>query len=228
VGSHRAQLVGPSRGAPLSLTRRPRPGLVITVAGPDGAGKTTFCEALIAGVLHDRDVRRIHHRVGLFPVRGGTTSDPTRPHAQMPYARGVSEAKLLYLFGDALAGWLFSVRPFLRRGGCVIVERGWWDLAVDPARYRLRPHARLVRGLGRCLPRSDLLIVLEAPAALLATRKDEISEAELARQVLAWRDVVPDRQRCVYLDVSLPLEEVVSLAAAELARLEPARNRRSM
>jgi thymidylate kinase len=216
VGQHRAQLVDPSRGAPLSR------GLVITVAGPDGAGKTTFCDALIAGVLHDRDVRRIHHRFGLFPVRGGTTADPAQPHAQRPYPLGVSEAKVLYLFADSLAGWTFSARPFVRRGGWLVIERGWWDLAVDPARYRLRS-PRLVRALGRCLPRSDLLIVLEGPAELLATRKNEVPERELARQVRAWRDVVPDRQRRVYLDVSLPPEEVVSLAAAELERLAPRR-----
>jgi hypothetical protein len=216
VGQHRAQLVGPGRGAPLSR------GLVITVAGPDGAGKTTFCDALIAGVLRDRDVRRIHHRFGLFPVRGGTTSDPAQPHAQRPYPLGVSEAKVLYLFADSLAGWLFSARPFVRRGGCLVIERGWWDLAVDPARYRLRS-PRLVRTLGLCVPRSDLLFVLEGPAELLATRKDEVPERELARQVRTWRDVVPDRQRRVYLDVSLPPEEVVSLAAAELERLAPKR-----
>ena len=216
MGQHRAQLVDPSRGAPLSR------GLVITVAGPDGAGKTTFCDALIAGVLHDRDVRRIHHRFGLFPVRGGTTADPSQPHAQRPYPLGVSEAKVLYLFADSLAGWTFSARPFVRRGGCLVIERGWWDLAVDPARYRLRS-PRLVRALGRYLPRSDLLIVLEGPAELLATRKDEVPEHELARQVRAWREVVPDRQRRVYLDVSLPPAEVVSLAAAELERLAPSR-----
>jgi thymidylate kinase len=226
VGEHRTELVRPSRGAPLSGTPRPRRGLVITVAGPDGSGKTTFCDALIGGVLHERDVRRIHHRFGLFPVRGGTTSDPTQPHAQTPYPRGLSEAKVLFLFADALAGWLRSVRPFVRRGGYLIIERGWWDLAVDPARYRLRPHPRLVRALGRWLPRSDLLIVLEGPPELLAARKDEVPEAELVRQVRAWREVVADRQRRVYLDVSLPLEEVVVLAAAELERL--VLNRRNM
>jgi hypothetical protein len=228
VGSHRTKLVGPSRGAPLSRTRGPRRGLVVTVAGPDGAGKTTFCDGLLAGVLRGVDVRRIHHRFGLLPVRGGTTSDPTQPHAQAPYPRGLSELKLLYLFGDSLAGWLLSARPFVRTGGCLIIERGWWDLAVDPARYRLRPQPRLVRALGRCLPRSDLLIVLEGSAELLASRKDEVAVPELARQVRAWREVVPARQRRVYLDVSLPLDDVLSLAAAELARFAPAPTRRNM
>jgi len=63
-------VVGPSRGVALSPSQR---GLTVTVAGPDGAGKTTFCNALTTGVLAGRDVRRIHHRFGVLPVRGGST-----------------------------------------------------------------------------------------------------------------------------------------------------------
>jgi hypothetical protein len=203
-------------------------GLIITVAGPDGSGKTSFCEALTAGVLRGEDVRRIHHRFARLPVRGGGTTDTSQPHAQTPYPRGASEAKVLALFGETLVGMLGSARRFVRRGGFLIIERGWWDLAVDPARYRLQPNAGLVRALGRCLPTSDLLVVLEGPAELLATRKDECSEEELARQVGAWRNVVPRRQHTLYLDVSLPLDEVVSLATAEVLRLAPSLSRRNM
>jgi hypothetical protein len=203
-------------------------GLIITVAGPDGSGKTSFCEALTAGVLRGEDVRRIHHRFARLPVRGGGTTDTSQPHAQTPYPRGASEAKVLALFGETLVGLLGSARPFVRRGGFLIIERGWWDLAVDPARYRLRPNVGLVRMLGRLLPTSDLLVVLEGPAELLATRKDECSEEELARQVDEWRKIVPRRQHALYLDVSLPLVDVVSLATAELLRLAPSLSRRNM
>jgi hypothetical protein len=202
--------------------------LIITVAGPDGSGKTSFCEALVAGVLRDVDVRRIHHRFAVLPVRGGSTTDTSQPHAQTPYPRGASEAKVLALFGESLLGLLFSARPFVRRGGFLIIERGWWDLAVDPARYRLRPSVGLVRALGRLLPTADFLVVLEGPAELLATRKDECSEAELARQVAAWREIVPRRQRTLYIDVSLPLADVVSRATAEVLRLAPSLNRSTM
>lgn len=202
--------------------------MIITVAGPDGSGKTSFCEALTAGVLRGEEVRKIHHRFAGLPVRGGSTTDTSRPHAQIPYPPGVSEAKVFALFGESLVGLLCSARPFVRRGGFLIIERGWWDLAVDPARYRLRPHVGLVRMLGRLLPTSDLLVVLEGPAELLATRKDECSEEELARQVRAWRNVVPRRQRSLYLDVSLPLVDVVSRATAEVLRLAPSLSRRTM
>ena len=93
------------------------------MAGPDGAGKTTFCNALTAGALAGCEVRRIHHRFGLLPVRGGKTADPSQPHAQAPYPRGTSVAKLFALFGDSLAGWVVQARPFVRRGGCLIEQK---------------------------------------------------------------------------------------------------------
>src|SRR4029077_2104295 len=182
MGHGRPELVGPSGGARLSASPRVGRGLIITVAGPDGSGKTSFCEALIAGVLRGENVRKIHHRFRGLPVRGGRTTDTSQPHAQTPYPPGVSQAKVLALFAESLVGMLGSARPFVRRGGFLVIERGWWDLGVDPARYRLRPHVCLVRMLGRLLPTSDLLVILEGPAALLATRKDECSEEELARQ----------------------------------------------
>jgi thymidylate kinase len=212
----------------LSASQRADRGLIITVAGPDGSGKTSFCEALTAGVLRGEDVRRIHHRFAVLPVRGGSTTDTSQPHAQIPYPRGASEAKVLALFAESLVGLLGWARPFVRRGGFLIIERGWWDLAVDPARYRLRPNVGLVRMLGRFLPTVDLVVVLEGPAELLAARKDECSEEELARQVRAWRKIVPRRQRTLYVDVSLPLADVVSRATDEVLRLAPALSRRTM
>jgi hypothetical protein len=198
------------------------------VTGPDGSGKTAFCDGLVAEVLKGTNVRRFHHRFEVLPVRGGATVDPTQPHAQSAYPRGLSEAKVLYVFADFLAASMLIASRFVRQGGCLVIERGWWDLAVDPTRYRIRPHPRLVRALGMLLPRSDLLIVLEAPVDVLTSRKDEISAEELTRQMRAWHEVVPARQRRLYIDASLPLEEVLSLASAELGRLGPLLNLRSM
>lgn len=228
MGRSGTKLVGASRGASLSVSRRAHRGLVITVAGPDGSGKTSFCEALTAGVLRGENVRRIHHRFGGLPARGGGTTDTTQPHAQTPYPHGASEAKVFALWGESLVGWLRTALPFVRRGGFLIIERGWYDLAVDPTRYRLQPHGGLVRVLGRLLPTSDLLVVLEGPAELLASRKDECTEEELARQVDAWRSIVPRRQRSLYVDVSPPLADVVSRASVEVLRLAPWLNRRNM
>jgi thymidylate kinase len=208
--------------------RRDR-GRTITVAGPDGAGKTTFCDAFVATVLAGEHVRRVHHRFGLLPARDGGRADPTRPHAQAPYPWGVSHLKVVFLFAEYVLAWAVSVRRFVRRGNWLIIERGWWDLAVDPRRYRLRSHRRLVGWLGRLLPAPDLVVVLEAPVEVLAARKDEVAPAELARQVRAWHDVLPRRVKRLYLDVSRSPEELVARAAEALERCAPPlRSRSSM
>lgn len=191
-------------------------GGVLTVAGPDGTGKSTLCDALVRGVLRDRDVLRVHHRFGVLPARGGDRAAVTEPHREEPYPAPLAALKALALFADFWLGWLLRVRPFVRRGGWVLLERGWWDLAVDPRRYRLRPGGRLVRLLGRLLPQADVLLVLEGPPATLWARKQELSEAELDRQVRAWHDVVPAGVRRVHLDTSASLDEVVRRAEAEL------------
>ncbi len=106
----------------MSARERPARGLIITVAGPDGSGKTSFCDALLAGALRDQNVRRLHHRFDFLPVRGGSTSDPSQPHAEPPYPRGASEAKVLGLFGEWLVGMVAAARPFVRRGGFLVIE----------------------------------------------------------------------------------------------------------
>ena len=133
-----------------------------------------------------------------------------------PYPAPLAAIKALALFADFWLGWPLRARPFVRRGGWVLLERGWWDLAVDPRRYRLRPGGRLVRVLGRLLPQSDVLLVLEGPPDALRARKQELPEAELERQVRAWHDVVPAGVRRVHLDTSASLDEVLRRAEAEV------------
>src|SRR4029077_13677315 len=115
--------------------------------------------------------------------------DPTRPHARPPHGPALSSALLFYYWVDFLVGHLVKIRPAKTRSSLVVLERGWWDFLVDPARYRLAPPKQLVRILGALLPQPDLVIVLDAPAGTLGQRKGELSEDELERQRLAWRQV---------------------------------------
>jgi hypothetical protein len=127
----------------------------------------------------------------------------------------LSRAKVAYLFLDELIGWALKVAPFVRNGGWVVVERGWWDLAVDPRRYRLGAGDGLAAQLGRLLPRPDATIVLTAPAAVIHSRKAELPIEELDRQLVRWRDVAARLPGAEVVDASLPMHSV--LEAAERA-----------
>lgn len=192
-------------------------GLLVVVAGPDGAGKSALAERLpgLCAAMFKRHVHE-HWRPGLLPRPGAflgrRPSDPAEPHARETYGRVISTLLLGYYWLDfLLGGWLLDW-PVRFRTGLVVRERGWWDIAVDPRRYRLQPAPRLVRLLGRTLKRPDVFLVLEARPETLLSRKTELPLEELADLQDRWRHTPPRRAARVHLDASRPLEEVARAA----------------
>lgn len=211
--SHTVQ--GPAPRAPACAGH---PGRVISVVGPDGSGKTTLIDALLGGVLADMSVLNIRFP-SILPRRSWNQGPVTEPHGKVPYSRWISLGKASYLFIDYLLGWIARVRPFAGRGGWVVIQRGWWDMAVDPRRYRLSSSRRLLWLMGRVLPSPDLLLVLEAPPEVVFARKEELELQELERQMRSWREDLPAGQKRVYLDATLPPDEVARTASRAVARL---------
>ena len=195
----------------------------MVVAGPDGAGKSSLAATAQA------DGRRtliVHWRPGVLPhprslLNRATAGPVTDPHAREPHGPLISALRLGYFLTDFWAGELVRLGPAARRGCIVIVERGWWDMAVDPRRYRLSVPPRVILALGRLVPRPDLLLVLDAPADVLASRKQELPAEELDRQRRAWLDLTIPGVEKVVLDATKPLDQVVADAReAIVAHLE--------
>jgi hypothetical protein len=69
------------------------------------------------------------------------------------------------------------------------------------------------------MPRPSLVLVLEAPAEVIAARKAQLTESELVRQMKEWHDVLPSKQRRLYLDTSAPLPDVLQEAARAISTL---------
>lgn len=196
------------------MTRRVG-GVVVVVTGPDGSGKTEVAQRLVDKVLAP-PVLHLHHRPALLPSRTRHDGPVTEPHAQVPYPVWLSALKLIYLWADFVAGWWLRVRPVVGRGGSVVLERGWWDLAVDPRRYRLAPLGGMVRLLGAVLPRPDVTLVLTADPAILLARKQELPAQELQRQVATWQALAAGPMRAVEIDAARSVQEVFAAAVAAL------------
>ena len=199
-----------------------RPGLVVVVTGPDGSGKTEVAEALVAQLA--QPVLHLHHRPGLLPSKTRHDGPVTEPHANVAYPPWLSALKLAYLWLDFVLGWWLRIRPVVRRGGSVVLERGWWDLAVDPQRYRLAPLDAMVRALGRTVPRPDVTLVLTAAPEVLLARKQELPAEELHRQTQAWEQLTRTALSAVVLDASQPVDAVIADARAALPTRRSARD----
>ena len=88
--------------------------------------------------------------------------------------------------------------------------RYYHDLLADPARYRYGGSLLLARLLGKLLPQPDLVFILDAPADVLQSRKQEVPFEESVRQRTAYRCLKGEYKRAYIIDASVPLDKVVA------------------
>jgi thymidylate kinase len=185
---------------------------LIVVTGPDGAGKTTIAAAIVRGDA--RATGPLHWRPEVLPRLGALVGrkggDPSDPHANPQRGRLVSMIVLIYYWLDFFIGTWLKIRPVLRRGDSVVMERGWYDFAVDPKRYRLDVSPRLVILLGHLLRPPDVVIVLDASEQTLLRRKQELPVEEIVRQRHAWLHFrFPRSTKKFVMDAEMPETAVV-------------------
>jgi hypothetical protein len=171
-------------------------GCFVLLVGPDGSGKTTVSDALTSradalGIA----VSRAHYRPGFVGGRRDGSTGTETPHSQQPRRIWAGALKLDLVATDMTVGNLFRWRS-QRHSGLLIVERGWWDMAVDPIRYRLNPWlGRLVRLLGPLIPRADLVVLLVGAPVEIDSRKREIGVGEVTRQLALWEELASQAGR---------------------------------
>ncbi len=187
----------------------------VLLVGPDGVGKSTIANELRLEAQR-RGVRTHHaHWRPRLLMAQADRGPVTTPHARSPHGSAKSVLKLFAVLLDNLVG---AVGPWrrARRRGLLVVERGWYDQAIDPLRYRLAGAVAPVTMIfGRWVPPADLVVLLAGSPEVVAARKRELAPAEVERHLDAWRQLAPRAGRRVLvldteaLDPAACVQEIV-------------------
>ncbi|MGD0830835.1 MAG: hypothetical protein ABR907_07830 [Terracidiphilus sp.] len=96
------------------------------------------------------------------------------------------------------------------RAALLICDRYYHDLLIDPKRYRYGGPVWVAKLVGKLMPRPSMWILLDAPAAVLQRRKQEVPFNETARQRLAYLTFIEKQQRYAVVNAAQPLEKVIA------------------
>lgn len=196
---------------------------VITVYAPDGVGKSTLIDALIAEFEP--------HYTGIQSWHFLTERDPNvvpavvvDPHGQSPRSGAASVAKVFYYL---LRAWLHRgprIAAARRAGHLVIIDRDVPDVMIDPTRYRMQRAGPWSRLLGLWAPRPQLAIVLDADVEVVLARSRELDERALETLRARYRAFADERSWAVIVDANQTAETVARAAIeAVRVRLKPSR-----
>ncbi|MGA2865995.1 MAG: hypothetical protein ABSF95_16095 [Verrucomicrobiota bacterium] len=190
------------------------PGLTVALCGADGSGKSTAAGAVIQGLrgtFSPEKGREFHWKPPLFSAGRRAAREPTiAPHSEPVRNALVSLLFFGFHWLEFFLGWPLRIQPVTFRGGLVVINRFYYDFFVDQRRYRLRVPLWLV-GLGyRALVKPDLVLLLDAPAAVLQSRKREVPPAETERQRKAYRQLVQGLSNGRIIDAAQPPEKVAA------------------
>lgn len=191
---------------------------MVAVLGPDGSGKSTVIDHLLAELGPAfRNVRRFHLRP-YFGRRQAGGPPVTEPHGKPPRGGAASILKVALFLADYWISWLCVVWPARLGGTLVVFDRYYHDMLADPARYRLPPGFALPRRVARLIPCPDLTLILEATPAALVARKGELTIEQAQRLSVAYAKLAARMRRTALVSTDASLERTLAQASALVLR----------
>jgi thymidylate kinase len=188
------------------------PGVFIVCVGPDGSGKSSVADRVMKRLetTFKRDKSRYYHWKPLtFRLSKADRGLVHNPHGQTTRGTLASTIYLFYHLLEFFLGGILRLKPVLFRNGMVFVDRYFYDIIVDPKRYRLNASAWLVCLIAKTIVKPDLVICLDAPAKLFYERKQEVPYEEVVRQREAYLAFAKGLSNGHIVDASRPLDDAV-------------------
>ncbi len=184
-------------------------GLFVVFLGPDGSGKSAVLSRLQESLAPAfRKTKYYHHRPNWIG-RVSPTSNTKSPHESPPRGLCASMIKLAMWWIDYFVGYWLDIYFRLVSSTLVLFDRYYYDVFVDSRRYRYGGSLQLAILIGKCIPKPDLVFLLDAPPEIILQRKQEVNIHEVGRQRKAYQELIRSLPNGILIDSAKPLDQVV-------------------
>ena len=166
--------------------------IIVSLMGVDGSGKTTLSRKLNK-IFKNSKYLHLKPYI-LFPDR--------RTVIKNPHSRKKSFF-LISLF--RLLSWLISYKFFFllnKNKKVYVFDRYAHDILIDPVRYRHNLSKRLTKYVLNIFPEPDLWIFLKPSLKTLKSRKFELSDNELRRQLKEYSIFFTNKKNVIKLNTN--------------------------
>lgn len=191
----------------------------IAFIGSDGCGKSTLIESLTFDINYIYGGSKyIHLRPTLVPasrniknsISKKKNNDIPKPHDNKPYSYILSNLKFYSLIFDYCVGYLLILKYRLI-GKPVISDRYFYDIIVDPRRFRLNEISNFKKTLIRkILPKPNQTFYLSADPDLIYQRKKDLTLSEITLQKGKYDLLINDFKEIEVINASEPAINVLN------------------
>ena len=189
----------------LKIRITPYPIDTVCFLGPDGSGKSTVISEVIARLEGTTKEIACYHLKPNFTKQKGIPIPVIDPHAKPPRSMILSAGKIVYWL---LLYWYNMIFHGYKNLTLRIWDRYYYDLLIDPKRYRYGAPIWFAKFIGKLMPKPDLFILLDAPPEVLQSRKREVSTEETSKQRTAYLQYIQKQKTAAIVDASQPLPQV--------------------
>ena len=185
-------------------------GTFIIFLGCDGAGKTSVNQKsfkTFERISFGRHYKYFHFiPLSIYQKK---THEIHFPSKDPPYNFIISFTKIIYLYLINLFGYIFNIKFLLARSTTVAIDRYFYDILVDPERYKIKLPEKIIKFFISIVPRPDLTFIITADPQKIYERKKEIQEdkiQEIQNKYLELKKIIKnsyiidnskDLQKCV-------------------------------